>query len=77
MSNAGTLIRSDTTALVVINLQEKLVPAIDGREEVPANAGKLLRLAETVGLTAFLTTQYSKGLGPTVPEITGLREGQR
>ena len=72
MPNPGLLIRPATTALVVIDLQEKLVPAIDGREEVLANTEKLLRLARITGLTTFLTTQYSKGLGATVPPITQL-----
>ena len=72
MPNAGLLIRPETTALVVIDLQEKLVPAIDGREEVLANTGKLLHLAKITGLTTFLTTQYSKGLGATVPPIAEL-----
>ena len=59
MPDPGLLIRPETTALVVIDLQEKLVPAIDGREEVLANTGKLLRVAKIAGLTTFLTTQYS------------------
>ena len=74
MPNPGLLIRPETTALVVIDLQEKLVPAIDGREEVLANTGKLLHLAKIAGLTTFLTTQYSKGLGATVPEIAEFRD---
>ncbi len=74
MPNPGLLIRPETTALVVIDLQEKLVPAIDGREELLANTEKLLRLAEVTGLTTFLTTQYSKGLGATLPRIAELCE---
>ncbi len=71
MPKPGLLIRPETTALVVIDLQEKLIPAIDGREEVLANTEKLLRLAEVTGLTTFLTTQYSKGLGATLSSNRG------
>ena len=72
MTRPGLLLRPKSTALVVIDLQEKLVPAIHGRAEVLANTAKLLRLAEVIGLKTFLTTQYSKGLGSTVPPIAEL-----
>lgn len=64
-----SLLDATNTALVVIDLQEKLVPAIDGADDVLANAHKLLELAKVLNLPTHLTTQYSKGLGPTVPEI--------
>jgi nicotinamidase-related amidase len=69
--STGSLLHAESTALVVIDLQEKLVPAIDGVEVVLANTLKLLELAKILKLPTFLTTQYSKGLGPTVPEILG------
>lgn len=65
----NSVLKPDSTALVVIDLQEKLVPAIDGADAVVANTHKLLELARILGLPTFLTTQYEKGLGPTVPEI--------
>lgn len=57
------------TALVVIDLQEKLVPKISGAEAILENTKRLLQLAEVLNLTTFLTTQYERGLGATVPEI--------
>lgn len=65
-----SLLNAETTALVVIDLQEKLVPAIDGADAVLANTHKLLELAKILKLPTFVTTQYAKGLGPTVPEIS-------
>jgi nicotinamidase-related amidase len=67
--STSSLLHPNSTALVVIDLQEKLVPAIDGAESVLANTHKLLELAKILSLPTFLTTQYAKGLGPTVPEI--------
>jgi nicotinamidase-related amidase len=64
-----SLLNAKTTALVVIDLQEKLVPAIHGAEAVLSNTHKLLELAKILNLPTFVTTQYAKGLGPTVPEI--------
>lgn len=65
-----SLLNAEATALVVIDLQEKLVPSIDGADFVLANTHKLLELAKILNLPTFVTTQYSKGLGPTVPEIS-------
>ena len=60
------------TTLLVIDVQEKLLPAIWERERVVANVTKLLRLAQILGLKTVPTTQYCRGLGATVPEIAGL-----
>jgi nicotinamidase-related amidase len=68
---AGALSRlePERTALVVVDLQERLLPAILERERVIQNSVLLLRLAEALSLPVLLTTQYEKGLGPTVPEV--------
>jgi nicotinamidase-related amidase len=58
-----------STILVVVDLQERLVPAIAGREGLLRNARLLLRLARALELPVVATTQYAKGLGPTLPEI--------
>jgi len=59
----------DETALVVVDLQEKLLPAIDGEARVLHNSILLLRLATILELPVVLTTQYAKGLGLTVPTV--------
>jgi nicotinamidase-related amidase len=63
------------TALVIVDLQEKLLPVISTGPQVVRNALLLLRLAESLGIPAVLTTQYSKGLGPTVPEVLAQAPG--
>ena len=60
---AVALLRPERTALVLIDLQERLLPAICGREGILANSLLLLRLASILGLPVVLTTQYRKGLG--------------
>jgi nicotinamidase-related amidase len=57
------------TAVVVIDLQERLLPAIDRRGEVVAGAILLLRLARALEIPVLLTTQYAKGLGGIVSEV--------
>jgi len=59
----------DRTALVVVDLQEKLLPAIAEKDRVLRNSLLLLRTARELDLPVVLTTQYEKGLGPTVPEV--------
>ena len=76
MSGQDTLIRPETTALVVVDLQEKLAPLIKGIDAVLANTKTLLRLARIPSLPTLVTTQYRKGLGDTLPEIAELAAGE-
>jgi len=62
-------------ALLVVDLQEKLMPAIRNREELVRNSQVLIRLAAILGIPVLLTTQYLRGLGETVPEIAELLRG--
>jgi nicotinamidase-related amidase len=55
--------------LVVIDLQEKLMPVIDGAKEVIRNAERLIRGAHILGVPVIVTEQYVKGLGPTVERV--------
>jgi len=59
-------------ALIVIDIQEKLLPPIFRKEQLVRNTQLLIRLAGILKLPALMTTQYSKGLGNTVPEIASL-----
>jgi nicotinamidase-related amidase len=59
-------------ALIVVDIQEKLLPPIFQREQLVRNAQLLIRLAGILKMPTLLTTQYSKGLGNTVPEVASL-----
>lgn len=65
-------LRLDDCVLAVIDIQEKLLPRIHGKERLVGNAQLLIRLANLVGLPVVVSTQYAKGLGPTVPAILSL-----
>jgi nicotinamidase-related amidase len=69
MAADSKLLDAKTAALVVIDFQTKLVPAIFESERAVRNAQLLLRLAEILKLPVILTTQNAAGLGPSVPEI--------
>jgi nicotinamidase-related amidase len=57
------------TALLVVDVQEKLVPKIHGGEALVRNIAFLLDAAELLGVPFLATEQYPKGLGPTVAEL--------
>jgi nicotinamidase-related amidase len=65
-----TIDRNRTT-LLVIDFQQRLMPAIEDAGQAIANAGKLIAAARLLGIPALVTEQNPKGLGPTVPELAG------
>lgn len=64
-----------SVALVVLDLQAKLVPAVFEPQRVIRNSQLLLRLAQLLEIPTVLTCQYPKGLGNILPEITQLAPG--
>jgi nicotinamidase-related amidase len=58
--------------LMVVDIQEKLLPAISNKELLVKNSQLLIRLAALIGLPVLVSTQYAKGLGGTVPDIASL-----
>jgi nicotinamidase-related amidase len=62
----------DHCALIVIDIQEKLLPPIFQKEQLVRNSQLLIRLAGILKMPTLVTTQYSKGLGSTVPDVSSL-----
>jgi nicotinamidase-related amidase len=58
------------TLLVVIDAQERMMPAIEDNENVTSNIRRMVQGCRALGLPILVTEQYSKGLGPTVAPIT-------
>jgi len=69
MNNAAKLLKPEECALVVIDIQEKLIPFIYEKDRVIRNTKLLINLAKIIGLPIILTTQYTKGLGQTIEDI--------
>lgn len=63
------LIRADQSVLIVIDMQERLVPAMQAPATTLRNTRHLITAAREMDVPVLLTEQYPKGLGPTVPEI--------
>ncbi|SMG27402.1 isochorismatase family protein [Dethiosulfovibrio salsuginis] len=60
------------TLFLAIDLQEKLLPAIQGWEEVLSSSKKLITAAHTLEIPLKVTEQYPKGLGPTEGQILSM-----
>jgi nicotinamidase-related amidase len=62
-------INEQDTALLIIDIQDKLAAAMKHKEQVVSNTLHLIELAKLLSIPILLTEQYPKGLGPTVTEI--------
>jgi nicotinamidase-related amidase len=60
-----------TTALAIIDVQERLAPAMNAAhmKQAVANIGRLLTAAKLLSLPTLVSEQYPEGLGPTVGAI--------
>jgi len=65
-------LEAEQCALIVVDMQEKLLPPIWEKERLVRNVQLLIRLAGILKIPAEVSTQYAKGLGNTVPEIADL-----
>ncbi|MBL8993584.1 MAG: isochorismatase family protein [Spirochaetia bacterium] len=61
-------------AVLLIDVQERLFPAMDDREALKSVLLLLLRGAKILGLPILATEQYPKGLGATLLEIKAVLE---
>jgi len=68
-------IRRSQAGLLVVDIQERLLPAIFEKEQVVQNSVRMIKGAAVLGLPVLATEQYRKGLGATVPEVAGAIAG--
>jgi hypothetical protein len=61
--------------LVVLDIQDRLLPAIFEKERVLQNSLRLVQGATILQVPVISTEQYRKGLGPTVPEVAAAIPG--
>ena len=63
------LISRTDCQLLIVDIQEKLASAIHDNDTVTRNAVRLLEAARLLTVPAFVSEQYVKGLGPSLPAI--------
>lgn len=68
----------DTTALLVIDIQERLIKAMPEEvvKKVTDNSVKLVKGFNALGAKVIYSQQYTKGLGNTVPELMECLSGE-
>jgi nicotinamidase-related amidase len=72
LMNKHDRLTADQGALLIIDVQEKLLKAIDGAEQVLSRTLLLVEAAKILEVPVFATEQYPKGLGPTVEPLASL-----
>lgn len=63
------LLEANKASLLLVDVQDRLLPAMADREQVVRNGQILLRVAKNLGLPVTVSEQYPKGLGHTVPAL--------
>ena len=66
------LLSKDETALIIIDVQEKLFEKVEDKDRIADNICRLIRFANILGIPIILTEQYPEGLGPTIERIRDL-----
>jgi nicotinamidase-related amidase len=63
------LIARDKSQLLIVDVQDKLLDAISGKDRVVESCVRLVRAARMLHVPITLSEQYPQGLGPTVDAI--------
>lgn len=63
------LLEAAQSSLLLIDIQERLLPAMAERHQVVAKSSILLTAARELALPVTISEQYPKGLGRTTPEL--------
>ena len=66
------MITTDDTALVLIDIQEKLARAMHSKEALFDNLQRMVKGSRVLGLPILWAEQNPDGLGPTIREIADL-----
>lgn len=69
MNRHPKILQRENSALLVIDIQERILPVIYEHEKVVENALKLINGFKILNVPIFFTEQYPKGLGPTESKI--------
>jgi nicotinamidase-related amidase len=65
------VLTADGAVLLLIDLQERLMPVIADHETIVARTVRLAEAATLLDVPVLATEQHPKGLGPTVPPLAG------
>jgi nicotinamidase-related amidase len=63
------LLSAEGSVVLLIDMQERLIPAMHGGDLVVARAARVAQAARMLGVPVRATEQYPAGLGPTVAPL--------
>lgn len=63
------LMKRQESLLLIIDVQERLAPAMDSPRQVITGCAKLIGAAKSLGIPFVITEQYPEGLGPTMIDL--------
>ena len=66
------LLDRDESFLLIVDVQEKLAPAVLEHETVVANVIRLVKSAERLAVPVFMTEHCGSKIGPLLPEVRAL-----
>lgn len=69
MPRSPLLMNADDTALLVVDVQQRLLPVIHGGDQLAVTIERLLSGAEALDLPRVATEQRPDKLGPTIPAL--------
>lgn len=67
----------EDSILMIIDIQEKLVPVINNKEKIIKNTNILIESSRELELPIIVTEQYPRGLGGTIGELNLERDERR
>lgn len=67
-------IKLEESIALLVDYQERLMPAIYKQDEIITKTVQLLNGLKTIGCPVIFTQQYTKGLGMTIPELMETQE---
>lgn len=66
------MIEKDKSALILIDVQEKLLPGVFDNEKLVSSCKWLLEVAQLMEIPVIASEQYPQGVGPTVDTLRSL-----
>ncbi len=75
MASHPRMLQRDRTALLIVDVQERLWKAMRDRQRLLDRIVTLIKACSQLKMPIFLTEQYPKGLGETVPGLRGILPG--
>ena len=69
-------LRRDESFLLVVDVQQKLAPHVEGHERVIRKSGALIRAARALGLPVLMSEHCPDQIGETVPSLRSLIDGK-